>query len=92
MREKNKNNNINSEKKKTKRTFTDEETRRSGQGGSRDATAVSKTRGRDFPTLVSHKLDKGDNVLNPMADKRLGIKRQEKSVKKSEREKSKDAD
>ncbi|MFC1979005.1 hypothetical protein ACFLVP_03355 [Chloroflexota bacterium] len=85
--------NIKTKNRKTpKRTFTAEETRRSGQGGGRDAIALSKIRGRDFPALISYKLDKGDSVLNPMADKRLGIKRLEKSVKEFERKKRKDAD
>ncbi|MFC1906130.1 hypothetical protein ACFLWJ_01430 [Chloroflexota bacterium] len=85
--------NISTKKGETpERTFTVEETRRSDQVGSRDAIALSKTRGRDFPSLISYKLDKGDSVLNPMADKRLGIKRLEKSVEEFERKKRKDAD
>ena len=85
--------NINTKKGETpERTFTVEETHRSKQGGSRYAIALSKTRRRDFPALISYKLDKGDSVLNPMADKRLGIKRLEKSLEESERKKRKDAD
>jgi hypothetical protein len=85
--------NINTRKRETpERTFTVEETRRSSKSGSRDATAVSKTRGRDFPALISYKLGKGDSVLNAMADKRLGIKRLEKSIEESERKKRKAAD
>ena len=73
-------NKSNSAKRKTpERTFTEEETLRSTEGGRRYAAALLKAHSRDYPTIMSYKLDKGDNVLNPMADKRLGLKRQEDS-------------
>jgi len=50
------------------------------QKGKLDAASISDQHARDIPTLASQQIDKGDNVLNPMADKLEGIKaQQEKS-------------
>lgn len=51
---------------------------KSYEKGRRDASSVGRRHARDFHSLISHKLDKGDNVLNPLVDKRIGIKRLEK--------------
>ena len=48
------------------------------QKGKFDAASISDQHARDIPLLTSHQIDKGDNVLNPMADKLEGIKEQER--------------
>ena len=93
MKDKHEKKNIDMEKGKLpKRTFTPEETSRSAKEGRLDAAELSNSNGSDFPALISLQLDKGDNVLNPMADKRMGIKRLEKLSEESERKKREDAD
>ena len=59
---------------------------KSYEKGRRDASSVGRRHARDFPSLVSHKLDKGDNVLNPLVDKRIGIKRLEKEREEKEKD------
>jgi len=49
--------------------------------GKRDAKSIVDQHAREIPPLASHQLDKGDNVLNPMADKRQGIKKEENDNK-----------
>jgi hypothetical protein len=48
------------------------------QKGKLDAASISDQHARDIPPLASQQIDKGDNVLNPMADKLEGIKEQER--------------
>ncbi len=47
------------------------------QKGKSDAASISDQYARDIPPLASQQIDKGDNVLNPMADKLEGIKVEE---------------
>lgn len=65
----------NRQKKSCNCIFTEEESRRSAEHGMRDVEAIIINHARNYPTLINHKLDEGDNVLHPMADKRIGIKR-----------------
>lgn len=69
------------QEKTRKRIFAEEEIRRSAEHGRRDVVVVVKKQARDYPALVTNKIDKGDNTLNPLADKRLGMKRQQLASK-----------
>ncbi|MFC1998872.1 hypothetical protein ACFLVR_04430 [Chloroflexota bacterium] len=46
--------------------------------GKHDAASISDQHARDIPPLKSQQIDKGDNVLNPIADKLEGIKREKR--------------
>ena len=59
-----------------KQEANDDATKKSGEKGKRDAASIANIHAREIPPLKSQQLDKGDNVLNPMADKREGIKRE----------------
>lgn len=76
-------NNTSKEKKGRKRIFSEEETRRSAEAGRRRATSILKRHARDYPSLLSHQIDKGDRVLNPMVDKLSWLKKHEKSLRES---------
>lgn len=45
--------------------------------GRHDAASIADQHAREIPPLESQQIDKGDSVINPMADKREGIKREE---------------
>jgi hypothetical protein len=48
--------------------------------GRHDATSITNQHARGIPPLTNQQIDKGDNILNPMADKLEGIKRETKSL------------
>ncbi len=51
--------------------------------GKHDAASIADQHAREIPPLASQQIDKGDNVLNPMADKLEGIKREKQLSKES---------
>jgi len=68
---------------KDKQPVTENQCDASCEKGKNDATSITNQHAREIPPLASHQLDKGDNILNPMADKLEGIKREsEKSADK----------
>ena len=76
-------NNTDKERKGYKRIISEEDTRRSAEAGRRRATSTLKRHAKDYPTLLSHQLDKGDGVLNRIVDKLSGLKKHEKSSSES---------
>ncbi len=76
-------NNTGKERKGRKRIISEEDTRRSAEAGRRRATSTLKRHAKDYPTLLSHQLDKGDGVLNTIVDKLSGLKKNEKSSRES---------
>ena len=54
------------------------------QKGKLDAASISDQHARDIPPLASQQVDKGDNILNPMADKLEGIKAQKQEGKEED--------
>ena len=77
-------NNTGKERKGRKRIISEEDTRRSAEAGRRRATSTLKRHAKDYPTLLSHRIDKGDRVLNTIVDKLSGLKKHEKSLRESE--------
>ena len=61
---------------KDRQSISENECDASCEKGKHDAAAIANRHARDIPPLASQHIDKGDNVLNPMADKREGIKRE----------------
>jgi hypothetical protein len=45
--------------------------------GKHDAASIVGQHAREIPSLTNQQIDKGNNILNPMADKRQGIIREE---------------
>ena len=50
--------------------------------GKHDASSLATQHAREIPPLESQQIDKGDNILNPMADKLEGIKKSKQIHKK----------
>ena len=53
----------------------------SREKGKRDAASITNQHARDIPPLRGQQIDKGDNVLNPLADKLEGIRKKKRSDK-----------
>jgi len=46
--------------------------------GKQDAASIADQHTREIPPLQSQQIDKGDNILNPIADKRQAMKKEGK--------------
>ena len=62
---------------KTGRPVSNSNCDASCEKGKHDAASIVDQHAREIPSLTSQQIDKGNNILNPMADKREGIKREE---------------
>lgn len=66
------------DEQKPKETISNNGCDASCEKGKHDAASIADQHAREIPPLVSQQIDKGDEVLNPIADKREGMKKEEK--------------